>query len=200
MFWPPTPWPLPPVGGWRLGVDRVRGHTRVTVDTPLWKARERTFRVYSSALEGRGLVEEEWAPGVARTVARRLKENHGGEKGRVLYAGRSTSGTDRAPLAVLAWHLPEDEAPLAVLDLDVAGAVREQRPDLVIPLARSLLALLRTVASHPDVARKPDRLGWVTDDESVARRAYEEWGFKGIKKTARPDHVTSRFYLRRIES
>jgi len=179
-------------------IDRYRGHTRVTVDAPVWKARAVSVRAYSSAIEGRSLIPEEWPEGLAARVARRLAENHGGEKGRVLYLGRRTRTDERAPLAVTAWHLP-DSGPLELLELDVALAVREERPDLVGPCGASLLALLRAIAAHKKVALPGDRLAWITDEDEVARRAYEEWGFRGLKPSARPEGCMSRHYLRRIE-
>lgn len=198
MLWPPTPWPLPPVNGWNMVIDRSRGHTRVTVDAPVWKARAVSVRAYSSAIEGRPLIPEEWPEGLATRIARRMADNHGGEKGRVLYIGRRTKADERAPLAVVAWHLP-DAGPLELLELDVAQAVRAQRPDLVGPCAASLLGLLRAIAAHPKLARPGDRLAWVTDEDEVARRAYEQWGFVGLKPSARPEDCKSRHYLRRIE-
>jgi hypothetical protein len=61
------------------------------------------------------------------------------------------------------------------------------------------LTLLRAVAAHPELARPGDRLAWVTDEDEVARRAYEQWGFVGLKASARPAGCTSRHYMRRIE-
>jgi hypothetical protein len=49
------------------------------------------------------------------------------------------------------------------------------------------------------LARPGDRLAWITDEDEVARRAYEDWGFRGLKASARPKDCTSRHYLRRIE-
>lgn len=198
MLWPPAPWPLPPVNGWNMVIDRYRGHTRVTVDAPVWKARAVSVRAYSSAIEGRPLIGEEWPNGLAARVARRLAENHGRKKGRVLYIGRRTETDERAPLAVAAWHLP-DAGPLELLELDIAQAVREQPPDLVGPCARSLLALLRAIAAHKKLGRPGDRLAWITDEDAVARRAYEDWGFSGLKSSARPQGCVSRHYLERIE-
>jgi hypothetical protein len=179
-------------------IDRHRGHARVTVDAPVWKARAVSVRAYSSAIEGRPLVAQEWPEGLAARIARRIAANHGGEKGRVLYIGRRTRTDERAPLAVAAWHLP-DSGPLELLELDVAQAVRAERPELVRPCAASLLALLRAIAAHPKLARQGDRLAWITNDDEVARRAYQEWGFVGLKPSARPEDCTSRHYLRRIE-
>ncbi len=198
MLWPPTPWPLPPVNGWNMVIDRHRGHTRVTVDAPVWKARAISVRAYSSAIEGRALIGEEWPEGLAGRVARRMADNHGGEKGRVLYVGRRTRTEERAPLAVAAWHLPDD-GPLELLELDVAQAVRAERPDLVGPCGASLLLLLRAIAAHAKLDRPGDRLAWITDEDEVARRAYEQWGFVGLKPSARPAACMSRHYLRRIE-
>jgi hypothetical protein len=98
----------------------------------------------------------------------RLAENHGGEKGRVLYIGRRTRTDERAPLAVAAWHLPNSGL-LELLELDVALAVRTQRLDLVRPCAASLLALLRAIAAHPKLARPGDRLAWITDLRRIER-------------------------------
>jgi hypothetical protein len=179
-------------------IDRHRGHTRVTVDAPVWKAGADSFRAYSSAIERRPLIPKEWPEGLTTRIARRTGDNHGGEKGRVLYVGRRTRTDERAPLAIVAWHLP-DAGPLELLDLDIALAVRAQRPDLAVPCAASLLMLLRAIAVHPKLNRPGDRLAWITDDDSVARRAYKEWGFLGIKPSARPEGCTSRHYLRRIE-
>jgi hypothetical protein len=198
MLWPPTPWPLPPVNGWNMAIDRYRGHTRVTVDAPVWKARAVSVRAYSWGIERRALVPEEWPEGLARRVSGRVADNHGGEKGRVLYIGRRTATDERMPLAVAAWHLP-DSGPLELLDLDVALVVREQRPDLVGPCAVSLLALLRAIAAHKKLARPGDRLAWITDKDEVARRAYEQWGFRGLKPSARPEGCMSRHYMQRIE-
>lgn len=179
-------------------IDRYRGHTRVTVDAPVWKARAVSVRAYSSAIEGRALIAEEWPEGLAGRIARRMADNHGGEKGRVLYIGRRARAEERAPLAIAAWHLP-DSGPLELLELDVAQAVRVERPDLVGPCGASLLALLRAIAAHGKLDRPHDRLAWITDDDEVARRAYEQWGFVGLKPSARPAASTSRHYLRRIE-
>jgi hypothetical protein len=198
MLWPPTPWPLPPVNGWNMVIDRYRGHARVTVDAPVWKARAVSVRAYSSAIEGRPLIGEEWPDGFAGRIARRLAENHGRRKGRVLYLGRRTRTDERAPLAVVAWHLP-DAGPLELLEFDVALAVREERPELIDPCARSLLALLRAIAAHKKLGRPGDRLAWITDEDAVARRAYEDWGFSGLKASARPEGCMSRHYLERIE-
>ena len=198
MLWPPTPWPLPPVNGWNMVIDRYRGHTRVTVDAPVWKARAVSVRAYSSAIEGRSLVPGEWPEGLAGRVARRMADSRGGEKGRVLYIGRRTSADERAPLAVAVWHLP-DAGPLELLELDVAQVVREERPDLIDPCAMSLLALLRAIGAHRQLDRPADRLAWITDEDEVARRAYEQWGFRGLKPSARPKDCMSRHYLRRIE-
>ena len=198
MLWPPTPWPLPPVNGWNMVIDRYRGHTRVTVDAPVWKARAVSVRAYSSAIEGRLLIPEEWPEGLAGRIARRMADNHGGEKGRVLYVGRRTRAEERVPLAVAAWHLP-DSGPLELLELDVALVVREERPDLIDPCAMSLLALLRAIGAHRQLDRLGDRLAWITDEDEVARRAYEDWGFRGLKPSARPKDCMSRHYLRRIE-
>jgi len=52
-------------------IDRYRGHTRVTVDAPVWKARAASVRAYSSAIEGRPLIPEEWPDGLAARIARR---------------------------------------------------------------------------------------------------------------------------------
>jgi hypothetical protein len=179
-------------------IDRYRGHTRVTVDAPVWKARAVSVRAYSSAIEGRALISEEWPEGLAGRIARRMADNHGGEKGRVLYIGRRTMAEERAPLAVAAWHLP-DSGPLELLELDVAQAVRAERPDLVGPCGASLLVLLRAIAAHAKLDRPGDRLAWITDEDEVARRAYEQWGFVGLKTSVRPAACTSRHYLRRIE-
>jgi hypothetical protein len=179
-------------------IDRYRGHTRVTVDAPVWKARAASVRVYSSAIEGRPLIPEEWPEGLATRIARRTADNHGGEKGRVLYIGGRTRTDERAPIAVAAWHLP-DSGPLELLDLDVALAMREERPDLVGPCGASLMALLRAIGAHKQLDRLGDRVAWITDEDEVARRAYEDWGFRGLKPTARPKHCMSRHYLRRIE-
>ncbi len=160
--------------------------------------RARAAFARTAAIEGRPLIGEEWPEGLARRVARRLVENHGGDKGRVLYIGRRTKTDERAPLAVAAWHLP-DSGPLELLELDVAQAVRAERPELVGPCAASLLALLRAIAAHRELARPGDRLAWVTDEDQVARRAYEQWGFVGLKASARPAGCTSRHYRRRIE-
>ena len=97
MLWPPIPWPLPPVNGWNMVIDRHRGHTRVTVDAPLWKARAVSVRAYSSAIEGRALIADEWPDGLAGRIARRMADNHGGEKGRVLYIGRRTRAERARP-------------------------------------------------------------------------------------------------------
>jgi hypothetical protein len=86
-----------------------------------------------------------------------------------------------------------------LLELDVARAVRAERPELVGPCAASLFALLRAIAAHPELARPGDRLTWVTDEDQVARRAYEQWGFVGLKASARPAGCKSRHYMRRIE-
>jgi len=198
MVWPPTPWPLPPVNGWNMVIHRYRGHTRVTVDAPVWKARAVSVRAYSSGIELRTLVPEEWSEGVAARVARRLNENHGRRKGRVLYIGRSSETDERMPLAVAAWHMP-DSGPLELLELDVALVVREERPDLIDPCAASLVALLRAIGAHKQLDRPGDQLAWITDEDEVARRAYENWGFRGLKPSARPKDCTSRHYLRRIE-
>jgi hypothetical protein len=179
-------------------IDRYRGHTRVTVDAPVWKARAVSVRAYSSAIEGRPLIPGEWPEGLAGRIARRMTDNHGGEKGRVLYVGRRTGTDERAPLAVAAWHLP-DSGPLELLELDVALAVREERPDLIVPCGASLLALLRAIAAHKKLGRPGDRLAWITDEDEVARRAYGDWGFRGLKPSARPEGCMSRHYLRRIE-
>jgi len=179
-------------------IDRYRGHTRVTVDAPVWKSHTGSVRAYSSGIELRALVPEEWAAGFAGRIGRRLAENHGRSKGRVLYIGRRTESDERTPLAVAAWHLP-DSGPLELLELDVALAVREQRPELVVPCGASLLVLLRAIAAHRKLGRPGDRLAWITDDDEVARRAYEDWGFSGLKPSARPDGCMSRHYLRRIE-
>jgi hypothetical protein len=104
----------------------------------------------------------------------------------------------RAQSGGVAWHLP-DSGPLELLDLDVALVVREQRPDLVGPCAVSLLALLRAIAAHKKLARPGDRLAWITDKDEVARRAYEQWGFRGLKPSARPEGCMSRHYMQRIE-
>lgn len=198
MLWPPAPWPLPPVNGWNMVIDHYRGHTRVTVDAPVWKARAVSVRAYSSGIERRALVPEEWPEGLTKRIAGRIADNHGGDKGRVLYIGRRTGTDERMPLAVAAWHLP-DSGPLELLDLDVALVIREQRPDLVRPCGASLLALLRAIAGHKKLTRPADRLAWITDEDEVARHAYEEWGFTGLKPSARPESCTSRHYLRRIE-
>ena len=116
----------------------------------------------------------------------------------MLYIGQRTRTDERAPLAVAAWHLP-DTGPLELLELDVAQAVREERPDLVGPCGASLLVLLRAIAAHAKLDRPGDRLAWVTDEDQVARRAYEDWGFVGLKPSARPEDCKSRHYLRRIE-
>ncbi len=91
-------------------------------------------------------------------------DGHGGEKGRVLYIGRRTKAEERAPLAVAAWHLP-DCGPLELLELDVAQAVRAERPDLVGPCGASLLVLLRAIAAHAKLDRPGDRLAWITDED-----------------------------------
>jgi hypothetical protein len=179
-------------------IDRYRGHTRVTVDAPVWKSRAGSVRAYSSGIELRSLVAQEWPDGFAGRIARRLAENHGRKKGRVLYIGRRTETEERTPLAVAAWHLP-DSGPLELLELDVSLALREERPDLVAACGVSLLALLRAIAAHKKLGRAGDRLAWITDEDEVARRAYEEWGFSGLKPSARPEHCMSRHYLRRIE-
>jgi len=181
-------------------VDSHRGHTRVTVDAPVWKSRAGSIRAYSSGIELRSLVAQEWPAGFAGRIERRLAENHGRKKGRVLYIGRRTETDERVPLAVAAWHLP-DSGPLELLELDVALAVREQRPDLVGACGASLLALLRAIGAHKKLGlgRPGDRLAWITDEDAVARRAYEEWGFRGLKPSARPEGCMSRHYLRRIE-
>jgi hypothetical protein len=199
MLWPPAPWPLPPVQGWNMGVDKYRGHTRVIVDAPVWKAGSFSVRAYSSAIARRPLAPEDWTGGFAGRVARRIADNHGGEKGRVLYIGGRSRGDERALMAAATWHLP-DEGPLELLDLDIALSVRSGRPWLVESCAASLLGLLRAIAAHRIVARPSDPLAWVTDDDEVARRAFQEWGFIGLKATARPAHCDSRHYLRRIDS
>ena len=182
-----------------MTVDTPEGHTRVTVDAPIWKVGKVSLRAYSSVREGRPLVPEEWPPGFADLVARRMADNHGGNKGRVLYIGRRTGPDEaRAPLAALAWHRPP-EGPLEVLDVAIANVVRQRRLDLTSPLGASLLELLRAIAAHKEVNRPADRLAWITDDDNVARRAYEQWGFVGLKKGARPSVCTARHYLRRIE-
>jgi hypothetical protein len=66
-----------------------------------------------------------------------MTENHGGDKGRVLYIGRRTRDDERAPLAALAWHRP-NHGPLEVLDLGVALAVRQYRLDLMSAFGASL--------------------------------------------------------------
>ncbi len=170
----------------------------MTVDAPMWKAGTVSLRAYSSVREGRRLIPEEWRPGFADLVARRMGDNHGGNKGRLLYIGRRAGSETRAPLAVAAWHLPPDGA-LEVLDLAVANVVRDLRPDLISPLGASLLALLRAIAAHQRIGRPSARLAWITDDDDVARRAYEQWGFVGLKKSAHPEHCTTQHYLRRIE-
>ncbi len=144
------------------------------------------------------LIPEEWPEGLAGRIARLMADNHGGEKGRVLYVGRRTRAEERVPLAVAAWHLP-DSGPLELLELDVALVVREERPDLIDPCAMSLLALLRAIGAHRQLDRLGDRLAWITDEDEVARRAYEDWGFRGLKPSARPKDCMSRHYLRRIE-
>jgi hypothetical protein len=179
-------------------IDRYRGHTRVTVDAPVWKSRAGSIRAYSSGIELRSLVAQEWPAGFAGRIERRLAENHGRSKGRVLYIGQRAKADERIPLAVAAWHLPE-VGPLELLDLDVALAVREERPDLIGACGASLLALLRAIAAHKQLDRPGDRLAWITDEDAVARRAYEEWGFSGLKPSARPQSCMSRHYLRRIE-
>jgi hypothetical protein len=188
------------LNGWNVQVDKYRGHTRVTFDTPTWKGKDgRRFRVYSSVLEGRALVAEEWNEGVAASVAERLDDNYGGEKGRVLYLGRDEPNAERLPLAVAAWHLPPD-GPLELLELDVAALVRAERPAWVTVFGATLMNALRTVASHQAVGRPPDRLAWVSDDNDIARRAFDEWGFRGLRASAHPVHNTARHYLRRIEN
>lgn len=179
-------------------IDRYRGHTRVTVDAPVWKARAVSVRAYSSGIESRELAPQEWPEGLTGRIARRLAENHGRSKGRVLYIGWRTETDERVPLAVAAWHLP-DSGPLELLELDVALVLREQRPDLVVPCGASLLALLRAIAAHKKLGRPGDRLAWITDEDEIARRAHEGWGFRGLKSSARPDGCMSRHYLRRIE-
>ncbi len=198
MLWPPTPWPLPPIQGWNMVVDSYRGHTRVTVDAPLSKAGPVSLRAYTSGIELRPLVAQQWPDGFARRIARRLAENHGRKKGRVLYIGRRTETDERTPLVVAAWHLP-DSGPLELLELDVALAVREEHPELIDPCVRSLLELLRAIAAHKMLGRPGDRLAWITDEDEVARRAYEDWGFSGLKASARPEGCMSRHYLERIE-
>lgn len=116
----------------------------------------------------------------------------------MLYIGRRAGSEARAPLAVAAWHLPP-AGPLEILDLAVANVVRSLRPDLISPLGASLLALLRAIAAHRQVGRPCDRLAWITDDDDVARRAYEQWGFVGLKRSAHPEHCSTLHYLRRIE-
>jgi hypothetical protein len=179
-------------------IDRYRGHTRVTVDAPVWKSRAGSIRAYSSGIELRSLVAQDWLHGFAGRIERRLAENHGRSKGRVLYIGRRTKTDERVPLAVAAWHLPES-GPLELLELDVSLAVREERPDLIGPCGVSLLALLRAIAAHKKLGRPGDRIAWITDEDEVARRAYEDWGFRGLKPLARPEGCMSRHYLRRIE-
>jgi hypothetical protein len=181
-----------------MTVDKYKGHTRVTVDAPLWKVGNVSLRAYSSAWEARPLIPEEWVSEFATVVSRRMADNHGADKGRVLYIGRRTRDDERAPLAVLAWHCPSN-GPLEVLDLGVALAVRQHRLDLTSVLGASLLSLLRAVAAHKEVGGAADRLAWITDDDHVARRAYEQWGFVGLKAGARPPQCTTRHYLRRIE-
>lgn len=177
MFWPPTRWPLPPLNGWNVAVNKRRGHTRVTLDTPLWKGSEgRRFRCYSSAIEGRLLVAEEWTEGVAEAIARRLDDNQGGEKGRVVYIGRDEPDAARLPLAVVAWHLPPN-GPLELLEMDVATAVRKERPEWVPLFGMTLMEALRTTAAHDKVGREGDRLAWITDEAAVAQRAHREWRF-----------------------
>jgi hypothetical protein len=185
-------------------VDKHRGHTRVTVDAPVWKSRAIrkpravSVRAYSSVVDRRPLIPEEWPQGLTGRVAQRLADNHGGEKGRVLYIGRCSEAGERVPLAVVAWHLP-DTGPLQLLELDVALAVRQHRPDLVWHSATSLLVLLRAIAAHKKLGRPRDRLAWITDENEVARRAHQQWGFSGLKPAARPTGCTSRHYLERIE-
>lgn len=183
-------WPRSPGHRGCMVIDRYRGHTRVTVDAPVWKARGQCSRVQFSDRESaadRGGVARGacgWhCPGgwPTSTVARRT----------VLYIGRRTRAEERAPLAVAAWHLP-DSGPLELLELDVAQAVRVERPDLVGPCGASLLALLRAIAAHAKLDRPDDRLAWITDDDALARRAYEQWGFVGLKPSARPAASTSR--------
>ncbi len=198
MLWPPPPWPLTPVTGWNVTVGKRKGQTRVTVDVPLWNVGGVSLRAYTSAWEGRPLIPREWPRGFAEVASRRMAENHGADKGRVLYIGRRTREDERAPLAVLAWHWP-GHGPLEVLDLGVALAVRQHRLDLMSALGASLFSLLRAIAAHKDVGRATDRLAWITDDDHVARRAHEQWGFVGLKASARPPECTARHYLRRIE-
>jgi hypothetical protein len=197
MLWPPRPWPLPPVQV-EHGHRPLQGATRVTVDAPVWKSRAGSIRAYSSGIELRELVVQDWPEGIAGRIGRRLAENHGRSKGRVLYLGRRTRTDERVPLAVAAWHLP-DSGPLELLELNVALAVREERPDLIVPCGVSLLALLRAIAAHKKLGRPGDRLAWITDEDAVARRAYKDWGFQGLKSSARPEGCMSRHYLRRIE-
>lgn len=200
MFWPPTRWPLPPLNGWNMAVGKWKGHTRVTLDTPVWKGDEgHRLRCYSSVIEGRLLVPDQWSDGVADRIANRLEDNQGGQKGRVLYLGRSVGLAERVPLAVAAWHLPP-AGELELLELDVATMVREERASWVPHLAATLMDALRTVASHKHVNRPADRLAWVTDDIEVARRAHNEWSFNGLRPEARPAHTSASFYLRRIEN
>lgn len=172
----------------------------MTLDTPVWKgAHGQRFRVYSSVIEGRALLPDEWVDGVADRIAGRAASNRGGEKGRVLYLGRDEPNAERLPLAVLAWHLPP-AGPLELLELDVAHAVRVERPCWVPDFGATLMNALRTVASHKDVARPSDRLAWITDDDEVVRRALNEWGFRGLGKGSHPAHNKARHYSRRIET
>jgi hypothetical protein len=76
--------------------------------------------------------------------------------------------------------------------------VREQRRELIAHCGASLLALLRAIAAHKKLDRSSDRLAWITDEDAVARRAYEDWGFSGLRSSARPQGCMSRHYLRRI--
>lgn len=204
VFWPPTPWPLPPLNGWYVEVLRKDSETRVTLNTVLWKGEDgQRFRAVSSAWRHLLLVEDEWTSGVAARIKKRLGDNDGGEKGRVLYVTRAIADNDHVPLAVAAWHMPPDEAPdepLELLELDVALSVAEHDPNLEEFFGETLLAALRNVALHPKVSRPGDRLAWITDDRDTALRAYNDWQFSGLAKDKRPEHNKAKFYLRRTEA
>jgi hypothetical protein len=132
------------------------------------------FDLYSTVRKVAVLEESDWRDGVKRRIERRLQENRGAAKGRVIWIA-----LDDAPVAVLSYHV-EDDGPLEVLEADAANWLWHHHSDWAEHTVETLLDCLLDVSATVELARGRSTLRWRAQDRGVAQRAQALWSFATV--------------------
>lgn len=135
------------------------------------------FDLYSTVKKVAVLEKSDWRDGVKRRIERRLQENRGAAKGRVLWIA-----LDDAPAAVLSYHV-EDDGPLEVLEADAASWLWNHHADWAEHTVETLFDCLLDVSASAKLARGRSTLRWRAQARSVAQRAQALWGFATVGQT-----------------